>query len=341
MLLVNSLPQVLQGSNDMPKYYQFPIGLFQPEFPTGIGGNLTVLNGQTVVLDSSKIQDYANVTVEAGGVLEFSGDSPYAILGVRDVLTVDGIIRAQRGEHDGGVFNFQTPRYETLSLNIVQKDGGNGGGGGTSSSSSGTFPGRPGGSSAFGNGGGGGGGSGQRNFGTAGDDAIETKGGNGGRGGPWFDGVTFAGGVGGNIYGNGGGGGTTGGNGEHGGGGGGGGAKGSHGQGFALYAGTIVGTGTISASGGNGGNGGPGSISGNGGGGPDGAGGGGGGGGAGGSAGNLWLRYRSSLDGGVTLEANGGNAGNGGSGGPSAESSGGPGQPGEAGDNGNVDIGTY
>lgn len=100
-------------------------------FPSGSQGDLTVLNGQTVVINAGDIRDYNNVTINAGGTLEINGSSSGAItvLGVAGNLTINGTIRGNN-RAAGGTYNLVTPNGESISYSATQRSGGRGGYGG-------------------------------------------------------------------------------------------------------------------------------------------------------------------------------------------------------------------
>jgi hypothetical protein len=271
----------------------------------GANGDLTVLNGQTVTLASGLYYDYNNVTVNAGGILEFTGSTGgITQLGVRNNLIVNGIIRSN-GIYNGGTYNLTTIAGEVLNYTISQALGGNGGGG----SNTGNGVSRAaGGAGTNGYGGGGGGGPSGGYFGGAGG----SNNGSGSAGSLFAGGpgnITKAAGANADTSGkgaNGGGSGGGGGGGSLGTGGGGGGYKGKHGVGLYIYCeGNLSGTGQIQTNGTNGFNGGKGDRNAD-------IGGGGGGGGAGGSGANLWLRCPSSSVHAITMSVIGGSPGIGG-----------------------------
>jgi hypothetical protein len=109
--------------------------LTKPSWPYGSMGHLVVSNGQTVTLSNGTVYDYASVTVDAGGILQFSG-SGFAFLGVSGNLVVNGTIKAffdvpggytqtVSGPNSIGVLN--TALGESLSFTLPTQTGGKGG----------------------------------------------------------------------------------------------------------------------------------------------------------------------------------------------------------------------
>lgn len=284
--------------------------------------NLTIASGTVFDMDAGSVQDYNNITIDSGGVLNIKGASGgITVLGLRGNLVNNGIIRGNEGTYATSTFNKTTPLGEVLSYTNTQQNAGAGGAGGNAVYAGGA-------SGNLGLGGGGGGAPGWNGAGGVGG----TNGGAGANGGVSF---TYNGGTGGlgnatlgagspgNKGGSsgsahGGGGGTGGGSGGggggggysgtySGGGGGGGGYKGKHGAALYLYVlGTISGNGQIllnGTAGFAGGKGGQGQEAGSS------HSGGGGGGGAGGNGGRLWIRSSAPFTGTYSLSNGAGGAG--------------------------------
>lgn len=257
---------------------------------TGADGNLVILNGQTVNLQSTDIKHYNSVDIQAGGTLNIQGSTPgICQIGCANNFILNGQITTDGFEGNSQIINaISAFTGESLVHSIIQQQGGVGGVGASSPGGVGT--------NGYGGGGGGGdvfqsptaqGGAGGSNNGAGyagqGNGVPSSIGGAGNS--------TNANGANGGVVDGGAGGGSGGGGGGKtisfsGRGGGGGGHKGNHSHSIYIYCeGNLSGNGTINLNGKNGYNGG-GAYSG---GGSQFGGGGGGGGGAGGTAGKLIL----------------------------------------------------
>jgi hypothetical protein len=316
-----------------------------PPFPTGVLGDLTILNGQNISLASSAFYDYANIDIQTGGTLTITDTGntwdPLEIYAA-GTFNVDGqiVFRDTERSTTNKTGNFE--EGSAYNVTTTQVLGGSGGAGGTSSASGGS-----GGSGTNGYGGGAGGGGAYVNN----EGSVASR--NGGAGGSNNGGGASGGGLGGsggtgasgnitNANGSTGGSGSTGGgtaiggNGGSGGGsgagggaavsafgsfnfayvaaggGGGGGHKGNHGGILYMYCTSgVTGSGTINLSGTNGFNGGNGgnASSANSANTKRGSGGGGGGGGAGGNGGYIHIKAPSFTP---SVDVSGGSGGGGG-----------------------------
>jgi len=302
----------LNGTNNADIDSRFPNVSEYLSYPRGIDGYL-IVNAQTtpVYLQSGITRDYEAIIIDSGCTLIISGGNQNpTILNCKGDCTINGTIRANLVNNDGGTYVSATPDGIPLTYTVTQVGAGDGGrGGGWLGSLTYAGLGGAGVSPSFeGYGGGGGGGGGNSAYGAAagGRGGAGNSSGQDGSGGvhgvAGVGGSTGGNGNGGNAYNGGAGGGSGGGGGGGtggyantgiGGGGGGGGNKGYHGGGIFIRAQNIIGNGKINVSGQDGWNGGHGGAGYNGGGGY--GGGGGGGGGAGGSGGTIWLYYKTSI----------------------------------------------
>ena len=98
-------------------------------WPYGKDGNLVVNNGETHNLTSGSIYDFANVTINTGGILQIVGDDlNFTMLGIRGNLILNGGIRLDPTSSTGSVSN-TTPDKVSVSATISQAAGGAGGAG--------------------------------------------------------------------------------------------------------------------------------------------------------------------------------------------------------------------
>lgn len=137
----------LYGYQDIP----LTINVDVPnEWPLGSGGDLTVLNGQTVNLTTG-VYDYANVTIEQGGTLTVGS---HVIIGCRYDFKCSGVVNGN-GSNSGGTFNLVHPIYGSTSyIPAAYNAAGSGGAGGQANGRVGGTGGTA--SNGFGGGGGGG-----------------------------------------------------------------------------------------------------------------------------------------------------------------------------------------
>jgi len=88
-----------------------------PQFPSGVLGNLTVANGETVYISDNADKDWNNVTVDLGGTLIFL-NSGWSRVGVNGNLVIEGTVR---------VLNSASGFFGYFSSNLINDDGSNGG----------------------------------------------------------------------------------------------------------------------------------------------------------------------------------------------------------------------
>ena len=120
------------------------------EWPLGLDGDLTILNGQTVNL-ATGVYDYENVLIENGGTLNLAN---HVVLGCRYDFICSGNIDIS-DDNNGGTFNVVHPIDGSINFNPgTYNAAGTGGTGGAANGQPGGSPGAS--SNGFGGGGGGG-----------------------------------------------------------------------------------------------------------------------------------------------------------------------------------------